>query len=71
MVHTQKKRPFPKRVFEQLSKMECQNFIEALYYITESETNADVKNALSRFQDIFPFTRVPGGLVQLNPRRCI
>lgn len=71
MVHTQKKRPFPKRVFEKLSKKECQNFIEALYYVTESETSVDVRNALSRFQDLFPFTRVIGGLVQLNPNGAL
>ncbi|HSA62892.1 MAG TPA: LuxR family transcriptional regulator [Nitrospiraceae bacterium] len=68
MAHTQKRRPFPKQLFEQLSKVECEHFLEALHYTTEAENTADVKDALSRFQNLFPFTRVIGGLARLSPQ---
>lgn len=67
MVHTREKRPFPKQLFKQLSKVECEHFIEALHYTTEARSTADVKDALSQFQNLFPFTRVIGGLTRLSP----
>ena len=64
MAHVQQKRPFPKQLFEQLSKSECQRFIEALHYTTEAQSPEDVKDALTRFQQLFSFTRVIGGLAR-------
>jgi LuxR family transcriptional regulator, quorum-sensing system regulator CviR len=64
---TERKRPFPHQLFEQLSQPECASFIEALHYISESSTTADIKEALVRFQNLFPFSRVIGGLARLTP----
>lgn len=61
------KRPFPHQLFEQLSHPECTSFIEALHHITEANTTADVKDALVQFQNLFPFSRVIGGLARLTP----
>jgi DNA-binding CsgD family transcriptional regulator len=66
MTHTLKRRAFPKHIFEQLSKKDCQDFIEAIHYTTESETTNDVKDALVQFQKLFPFSRVIAGLARLN-----
>jgi DNA-binding CsgD family transcriptional regulator len=66
MAHVQNKRPFPRHLFEQLSKTDCQRFIEALHYASTAESTTDVKDALTRFQDLFPFTRVIGGLARLS-----
>ena len=60
------KRPFPRELFEQLSKSECAAFLEALHYTIEANTTADVKEALLQFQNLFPFTRVIGGLARLT-----
>lgn len=68
MAHTPNRRPFPRQLVEQLSKAECGHFLEALHYTTQAETTADVKDALTRFQDLFPFTRVIGGLARLSPK---
>jgi LuxR family transcriptional regulator, quorum-sensing system regulator CviR len=62
------KRPFPTQIFDQLSKLDCQHFIEALHYTSEASTTDEVKNALTQFQRLFPFSRVIGGLARLNPR---
>jgi DNA-binding CsgD family transcriptional regulator len=61
-----KKRPYPRQLFEQLSKTECESFIEALHYTIEANSTADVKEALLRFQNLFAFTRVIGGLARLT-----
>lgn len=66
MVHASKNRPFPKHIFEQLSKIDCEHLIEALHYTAQAETTADVKDALSQFQDLFKFSRVIGGLASLK-----
>ena len=66
MVQTQNKRPFPKTLFAQLSKTDCEKFIEVLHYAAQSESVEDVKNVLARFQALFPFTRVIGGLAKLG-----
>ena len=68
MLQAAKKHPFPKQVFQQLSKVECEHFIEALHYVTEAENTTDVKDALSHFQNLFPFTRVIAGLVRLSTK---
>jgi LuxR family transcriptional regulator, quorum-sensing system regulator CviR len=68
MAHTLKRRAFPKHIFEQLSKNDCQSFIEAIHYTTEAETTSDVKDALLQFQNLFPFSRVIGGLARLNAK---
>lgn len=67
MGHVEAKRSFPHQLFQQLEKSECASFIEALHYISESTTTADVKEALVRFQKLFPFSRVIGGLARLTP----
>lgn len=63
-----KKCVFPQHVFEQLSRKDCQNFIEAIHYTTKSETTSDVKDALVQFKNLFPFSRVIGGLARLNAK---
>ena len=66
MAHVEKKRPFPKALFTQLSKTECENFIEVLHFAVQSESVEDVKDVLARFQALFPFTRTIGGLAKLS-----
>jgi LuxR family transcriptional regulator, quorum-sensing system regulator CviR len=66
MAHLQNKRPFPKALFTQLTKPECENFIEVLHFAAQSESVEDVKDVLTRFQTLFPFTRVIGGLAKLS-----
>ncbi len=66
MVPARVKRPFPKQLFEQLKKVECERFIEALHYTTEASTVDDIKGALLQFQNLFPFTRLIGGLARLG-----
>ena len=66
MAHVTDKRPFPKDLFSQLTKTECEAFIEALHFTVQSETAEDVKDALTRFQALFPFSRVIGGLAKLS-----
>jgi LuxR family transcriptional regulator, quorum-sensing system regulator CviR len=62
----EKRRPFPKTVFTQLTKTECENFIEVLHFAAQSESVEDVKDVLTRFQTLFPFDRVIGGLAKLG-----
>ena len=66
MAHPQNKRPFPKALFTQLTKTECENFIEVLHFAAQSESVEDVKGVLTRFQTLFPFNRVIGGLAKLS-----
>ncbi len=66
MAHVQNKRPFPKALFTQLTKTECEHFIEVLHFAAQSESPEDVKDVLARFQILFPFTRVIGGLAKLS-----
>jgi LuxR family transcriptional regulator, quorum-sensing system regulator CviR len=66
MAQTENKRPFPRQLFEQLSKPECASFIEALHYMSEANTTTGVKEALVQFQNLFPFSRVIGGLARLS-----
>lgn len=68
MRQTEKNSLFPRELFEQLSKTECVAFIEAIHYTTEANTTADVKDALVRFQNLFPFSRVIGGLARLTTK---
>jgi DNA-binding CsgD family transcriptional regulator len=63
---TAEKRPFPKQLFQQLSKKECEYFLEVLHYTTTADTTTDVKEALLRFQNLFHFSRVIGGLASLT-----
>jgi len=67
MIHPPK-HPFPRQLFEQLSKAECAAFIEALHYVTQADTTAEVKDALCQFQNLFAFTRVIGGLAQMTSK---
>lgn len=67
MASVQHKRPFPRELFARLSKSECESFIELLHYTAESDNVDDVKSVLVRFQKLFPFTRVIGGLAKLGP----
>jgi hypothetical protein len=66
MAHIQNKRPFPKALFTQLTKTDCENFIEVLHFAVQSETVEDVKDVLTRFQALFSFTRAIGGLAKLG-----
>ena len=66
MAHVEKKRPFPKALFAQLTKTECENFIEVLHFAVQSESAEDVKDVLARFQTLFSFTRAIGGLAKLS-----
>ena len=53
MAHVRKKRPFPKDLFTQLTKTECEGFIEVLHFAVQSESPEDVKDVLTRFQACF------------------
>ena len=66
MAHVKNKRPFPRDLFTQLTKSECEAFIEVLHFTAQSETPEDVKDVLARFQSLFPFSRVIGGLAKLS-----
>lgn len=61
------KQPFPSLLFEKLSKRECQNALEVLHYAAQAETSEDVRDVLVRFQGLFPFDRLLGGLARLGP----
>lgn len=67
MAHVQKKRPFPAELFRQLSKQDCEGFLEILHYTAEAETADDVRTVLLRFQTMFPFDKLLTGLVRLGP----
>ncbi len=60
------KYPFPSQVFEKLSKQECQHALEVFHYAAQSETSEDVRDVLVRFQGLFPFDRLLGGLARLS-----
>lgn len=66
MAHIRNKRPFPKGLFTRLTKTECENFIEILHFAAQSESVEDVKDVLARFQTLFTFNRVIGGLAKLS-----
>lgn len=61
------KQPFPRQVFERLSKVECENFLEILHHTVQSESPDDLRHMLLKFQQYFPFTRTLSGLVQVTP----
>jgi DNA-binding CsgD family transcriptional regulator len=61
------KNPFPSQLFENLSKQECQHALEVFHYAAQSETSDDVRDTLVRFQSLFPFDRLLGGLARLSP----
>lgn len=61
------KRPFPNQLFEHLSKQECQNSLEVFHYASQAETAEDVREVMVRFQSLFPFNRLLGGLARLGP----
>ena len=61
------KNPFPSELFEKLSKQECQHALEVFHYAAQAETSEDVRDVLIRFQDLFPFDRLLGGLARLGP----
>ena len=55
MAHLKEKRPFPKDLFTQLTKTECEAFIEVLHFTAQSETAEDVKDVLGGFKPCFLF----------------
>lgn len=68
MVHSPMKQPFPRDLFDKLSKWECQNFLEIVHYAMQADGLDDVRDVLIRFQNYFPFTRSLSGLVRLGPK---
>ncbi len=61
------KRPFPRPLFEALSKRECENALEVIHYAAQAHTSEDVREVLVHFQNLFPFNRLLGGLARLGP----
>lgn len=61
------KYPLPSQLFEKFSKQECQHALEVFHYAAQAETSEDVRDALIRFQKLFPFDRLLGGLARLSP----
>jgi DNA-binding CsgD family transcriptional regulator len=61
------KNPFPSQLFENLSKQECQHALEVFHYAAQAETSDDVRDTLIRFQSLFPFDHLLGGLARLSP----
>ena len=68
MAHLLHKRPFPRNIFTNLSKVDCENFLEVLHYTTQADTPEHLRQVLILFQNYFPFTRSLGGLVRLGPK---
>jgi LuxR family transcriptional regulator, quorum-sensing system regulator CviR len=62
------KSPLPIQLFEKFSKQECQHALEVFHYAVQAETSEDVRDVLTRFQALFPFDRLLGGLARLSPR---
>jgi LuxR family transcriptional regulator, quorum-sensing system regulator CviR len=60
-------RSFPRQLFEKLSKQECQSALEVVHYAAQAETSQEVREVLVRFQTLFPFNRLLGGLARLGP----
>jgi len=69
MVKSSTKQPFPRKLFDYLSKSECQDFLEIVHYATQADTLDNVRDVLIRFQTHFPFTRSMGGVVRLGTKR--
>ena len=61
------KSPLPIQLFEKFSKQECQHALEVFHYAVQAETSEDVRDVLTRFQGLFPFDRLLGGLARLSP----
>ncbi|MDH5666622.1 MAG: LuxR C-terminal-related transcriptional regulator [Nitrospira sp.] len=60
------KRPFPRNIFTNLSKLECEYFLEVAHCTMHAEDPEDVREALMLFQNYFSFTKSLGGLVHLG-----
>lgn len=60
------KYPLPSRLFDNFSKQECQHALEVFHYAAQAETSDDVRDAMVRFQELFPFDRLLGGLARLG-----
>lgn len=60
-------RPFPRNIFNNLSKQECEQFLEIIHYIAQAVTPEQVREVLFLVQKYFPFTKSLGGLVRLRP----
>ena len=65
------KYPLPSQFFDDFSKQECQHALEVFHYAAQAETSDDVRDALIRFQELFPFDRLLGGLARLESLRKI
>ena len=61
------KHPLPSQLFEKFSKQECQHALEVFHYAAQAESSEDVRDVLIRFQRLFPFDRLLGGLARLSP----
>ena len=60
------KHPLPGHLFDDFSKQECQHSLEVFHYAAQAETSDDVRNVMVRFQGLFPFNRLLGGLARLG-----
>ncbi|MCP9454787.1 MAG: LuxR family transcriptional regulator [Nitrospira sp.] len=59
--------PFPRGIFNDLSKQECEYFLEVIHYTAHAMTPEQVREVLFLFQKYFPFSKSLGGLVRLGP----
>ncbi|MBM3856082.1 MAG: LuxR family transcriptional regulator [Verrucomicrobia bacterium] len=69
MVSLSTRRPFPRRLFNVLSRLECLAVLEIIHLATHADRAEHVRSLLVRFQDCFSFTRALGGLIRLGPGR--
>jgi DNA-binding CsgD family transcriptional regulator len=60
------KHPLPSDLFENFSKQDCQHALEVFHYAAQAETSDDVRDVLVRFQELFPFEHLIGGLARLS-----
>ena len=60
------KYPLPSQLFDDFSKQECRHALEVFHYAAQAETSDDVRDAMVRFQGLFPFNRLLGGLARLG-----
>jgi len=61
------KQLFPSLLFSRFSKRDCQNALEVIHYAALAQTSQDIREVLVRFQKLFPFNRLLGGLARLGP----
>lgn len=63
------RRPFPRRLFDDLSRSEHLAVLELLHMAMHADQAEQVRGLFLRFQECFSFTSGMGGLIRLGPNR--